>query len=71
VYLPKGEWFDYYQGDYFESFGSYVQDIKVKDQEHFRLPLFVKAGAIIPTMYVDQFTQNISGKRKNNGVRRL
>ena len=43
VYLPKGVWYDYYTGKRFTG-GKYV----LADAPADRMPLFAKAGAIIP-----------------------
>lgn len=44
IYLPSGKWFDYYTGDIFE--GPIV--INNFDAPLWKLPLFIKEGAIIP-----------------------
>lgn len=51
VYLPKGRWYDWYTGELLSG-GRYV-DVPVTLD---RIPLFVKAGSIIPTTTVQQFT---------------
>ena len=51
VYLPKGRWYDWYTGELLSG-GRYV-DVPVSLD---RIPLFVKAGSIIPTTTVQQFT---------------
>ncbi len=51
VYLPQGEWLDYYTGKTFQG----RQFITVQTTED-RLPLFVRAGAIIPNYPVMQYT---------------
>lgn len=43
VYLPKGKWYDYYTEECFEG-GEYI----TVDAPLNKIPLFVKAGAIIP-----------------------
>lgn len=44
IYLPKGKWIDYFSGDVYE--GSCI--INNFDAPIWKLPLFVKSGAIIP-----------------------
>lgn len=49
VYLPKGEWYDFYTNELLRG-GQYVEVDAPLD----RIPLFVKAGTIIPTTEVMQ-----------------
>ncbi len=51
VYLPAGQWFDFYTNNYFE--GNKIVTI---DAPLTRLPLFVKAGSIIPMQSITQST---------------
>ncbi len=51
VYLPKGRWYDFYTRELYTG-GRYV-DVPVTLD---RIPLFVKAGSIVPTMPVLQHT---------------
>ena len=44
IYLPEGKWFDYYTGESYEG-GKIWNEI---DAPLWKLPVFVKAGAIIP-----------------------
>ena len=48
VYLPEGEWIDYWTGKTWQG----KQEIKAEFPEDKGGPLFVKAGAIIPTQAV-------------------
>lgn len=43
VYLPEGEWYDLHNGKYYEG-----KQVVIIESEIERLPLFIKAGAIIP-----------------------
>lgn len=43
VYLPEGEWIDYWSGDRYE--GSQTLELQIPLEE---MPLFVRAGSIIP-----------------------
>jgi alpha-glucosidase (family GH31 glycosyl hydrolase) len=65
VYLPKGTWFNFHTGAQYKSRGQYVGPISAYNKGAFQIPLFVKAGSIIPTMQVDKHTMNISGKRRD------
>jgi alpha-glucosidase (family GH31 glycosyl hydrolase) len=44
VYLPKGKWMDYFTGHPFDGDRTFLQPAKLED-----IPVFAKAGAIIPT----------------------
>ncbi len=44
IYLPKGTWYDYFTGETYEG-GRIINDFEAP---LWKLPLFVKAGAIIP-----------------------
>lgn len=50
VYLPEGQWYDWYTHELFEG-GRYVNVDAPLD----RIPLFVRAGSIIPTTDVMQY----------------
>jgi alpha-glucosidase (family GH31 glycosyl hydrolase) len=62
VYLPAGDWFNYYTGDYIESRGESF-DVPTVIDGLLRAPLFVRAGAIIPTLPIDEETLNLLGQR--------
>ena len=47
VYLPAGQWFDYFRGDSYSG-GQWI-DYKLNADSWMDWPLFIKAGAIIPT----------------------
>jgi alpha-glucosidase len=68
VYLPPGRWVDYHSLDWYDSAGSEtpllpVYRDRLGQSGLFTLPLFARAGAIIPVMYVDDKTRNVSGRR--------
>jgi alpha-glucosidase len=65
VYLPAGTWFDYHSGQAFASNGEWFRNFSEWVGGRFTLPLFARAGAIIPEMRVDGQTMNISGKRSD------
>ena len=46
VYLPRGEWFDFYTNQHYVSEGQYI----VADAPIDRIPVFVRAGAVIPML---------------------
>jgi alpha-glucosidase len=53
VYLPEGSWTDFWTGEVFEGGRSHLVDAPLE-----RIPLFVRAGAVIPTGPV---VQHLSG----------
>lgn len=64
VYLPEGIWYDYYTNEEFKN--NLYKDVPLFRNGLFKLPLYAKAGAIIPTMHIDEFSMNVLGKRLNN-----
>jgi alpha-glucosidase len=49
VYLPRGKWFDFHSGAEYDSDGMWFKNVSaVNSQGIFTLPLFARAGAIIP-----------------------
>lgn len=70
IYLPKGTWFDYTTGKSYE--GPQTIEYKIDNKNFSDIPLFIKAGAIIPSqekinyvgekhiqqLYVDMFPSN-------------
>lgn len=69
VYLPGGEWVDYHTGARYQSEGSWFGPFPVEQNGLFRLPTFVRAGAILPMMHVDDQTMNALGRRLDGSVR--
>jgi alpha-glucosidase len=69
VYLPVGGWVNYHTNEYVESRGQWVREMPLYVDGRFRLPMFARAGAIIPQMYVDEETMNVLGQRAD-GTRR-
>lgn len=64
VYLPAGDWYDFETGKLYK--GGKGRDIAIdptRSDGVFTLPLFARAGAIIPMMHVDEKTMNAMGKR--------
>jgi alpha-glucosidase len=69
VYLPAGTWIDFHSGEAFQSEGEWIDPVPLNSGGVLRLPLFVRAGAIVPMMYVDDKTMNIEGRRTDGSVR--
>jgi len=69
VYLPAGDWIDYHTRQWFHSQGQSFPARPLYPDGVFRLPTYVRAGAILPRMYVDEKTLNIFGKRADNTTR--
>lgn len=55
VYLPKGDWYDFWTGDRYE--GGKKMRAKLRAD---RLPIYVRAGAALPTVEVVQHTGEMS-----------
>lgn len=69
VYLPAGDWHDYYTNTLYHSNGEQLGPFPLFQADKFQLPLFARAGALIPQMYVDDQTMNIQGLRSDGSVR--
>jgi len=69
VYLPTGQWVDYYTDTWHTSNGGFLEGVQVEDQGIFRLPLYARAGAIVPQMWVDDQTMNVMGQRLDGSTR--
>ncbi len=54
-YLPRGSWYNYHTNDVFQG-GLEQQPFPVRINDVFQLPLFVRAGAIIPVQTLDPTT---------------
>lgn len=65
VYLPKGKWFDYHANELFTSNGQFLDFVPLYRFGKFKLPLFARAGAIIPKMKIDDKSMNILGQRSD------
>ncbi|MDA8793159.1 DUF5110 domain-containing protein [Bacteriovoracaceae bacterium] len=67
VYLPKGNWYNFYTGTFTHSEGENVSKVSAFSGNIFRLPLFIKQGAIIPMTPIEDVMEmkNISGLKKN------
>ncbi|MCB8959012.1 MAG: DUF5110 domain-containing protein [Ardenticatenales bacterium] len=69
VYLPAGTWVNYHSGAWVESAGGWLDGVSTHPEGPFQLPLFLRAGAIVPQMYVDEQTMNLAGRRHDGSVR--
>ncbi len=65
IYLPPGDWIDNQTLSWYHApLGGHVIDLyPLYHDGRLRLPVFARAGAIIPLMKVDDQTMNILGKR--------
>lgn len=68
MYLPPGKWINYHTNEWFTSSGQVLRNIPVYRSGVFRLPVFARAGAIIPLMHVDENTIDAFGNPSNNSV---
>lgn len=69
VYLPEGKWMDFYTGKSLSSRGESFDNISLYPEGYFRLPLFARAGALIPLNFVDDKTMNAPGRRTDGSQR--
>ncbi len=69
VYLPRGRWANYHTNEWFNSEGETLNDFPTYLDGIFRLPVFARAGAIIPRMHVDDQTKDAFGHRKDGSSR--
>ncbi|MFZ3330186.1 MAG: TIM-barrel domain-containing protein [Candidatus Acidiferrales bacterium] len=53
IYLPAGHWFDYFRGQQYEGGKSIVYSVNPETWAD--IPLFIRAGAILPTQDVQQY----------------
>jgi alpha-glucosidase len=70
VYLPAGRWANYHSNEWLTSTGQKIENVPVYRDGIFRLPVFVRAGAIIPQMHVDEQTKDAFGHRKDGAAPR-
>jgi alpha-glucosidase len=69
VYLPAGEWVNYHTNEWLHSSGEWFGPFPAYLDGRFKLPMFARAGAILPQMFVDEQTMNIQGKRLDGSRR--
>ena len=53
IYLPPGQWFDYFRGKRYEGAGNILYSVDPHTWSD--IPLFIRAGAIIPSEDVEQY----------------
>ncbi|HEY6251827.1 MAG TPA: TIM-barrel domain-containing protein [Candidatus Angelobacter sp.] len=53
IYLPQGEWIDYFRGRRYQ--GNKVIEYSVDPNTWLDIPLFIRQGAIIPSQEVEQY----------------
>jgi len=63
LYLPAGDWVNYHTDEWLHSEGEWFELYPLEADGVFRLPLMVRSGAILPLMYVDDQTMDITGLR--------
>jgi len=69
VYLPQGAWVNLDSGAWVKSTGAFQRRLPLYQGASFSLPVFARAGAIVPMMHVDDQTMNVYGRR-TDGSRR-
>lgn len=69
TYLPAGDWVDFHNNKWYASNGEWFSKLPLVVDGVYRLPLFMRAGAIIPLMQVDEQTLNITGLRADGSRR--
>lgn len=55
VYLPEGEWVDYWSGERYEGGKNILADAPLD-----RLPLYIRAGAVVPNMISDAWKPQLN-----------
>lgn len=69
VYLPAGDWVDYYTNTWLSSAGQTFAGQPTLRDGKFQLPVYARAGAIIPKMTIDDKSINVLGKRSDGSTR--
>lgn len=65
IYLPEGRWLNYHTLDEVTYNGKTYIDYPIYLGNNYKIPLFVKEGAIIPQMLVDDKTMDMLGMRND------
>ncbi len=69
IILPHGGWYNYHTNKFFDGDRQdSVQDVPFYIDGVMRLPVFAKAGAIIPVMKVDDMTMDSFGHRRDGSI---
>ncbi|HET6346626.1 MAG TPA: TIM-barrel domain-containing protein [Myxococcota bacterium] len=68
IYLPRGVWYNVRSLQRHDSRGTWLRDVPVLRDGHLSLPLYARAGAILPEMPVDDGTLNTAGKRTDGAA---
>lgn len=63
MYLPAGVWYDYISNAKVTSTGEWIDNVPLWRNGTFTLPVYARAGAIIPKMHVDEQTKTVDGMR--------
>jgi alpha-glucosidase (family GH31 glycosyl hydrolase) len=71
LHLPRGQWVNWHTRDWFNSNGQEWRDIPTWHGHVLRLPMFVRAGTIIPMQELPPGTMNISGKKASGAQSNL
>jgi len=58
VYLPKGTWYDFHSGQAIDSAGEWKKEVSALDGKIFRLPMYARAGAILPMTRITDATRS-------------
>lgn len=69
TYLPAGMWFDFRTGHLLGSSGQWFAAPQAKAGEPVQLPVYARAGAIIPMQQVDENTLNAEGRQSQGAPR--
>lgn len=70
TYLPEGNWYDFHTLDHYSSQGEVVKAVGSFTEDTFRLPLFAKAGAIIPLLHNVSEIRNLKEETWDGNKRR-
>ena len=68
VYLPEGTWYDWHSNREIRSTGEWIRDVPVYRDGIFTLPLYARAGAVIPMMHVGDKTLNVFGRQSDGAT---
>lgn len=69
VYLPAGDWVDWRSLVVHHSAGQWFSDVPLMQEGAYAVPLFARAGAIIPMMRVDDQTRDAFNSARDGAAR--